>query len=703
LSGGYAFSAQQLGASLTWNGATFTFGPAGQKNVVAAAGQAITLPTGSYSQLDLLAVGVNGNQPVERFVIHYTDGTSQIFDQSISDWFTPQSYTGESTALATTYRNTASGGRDSRTFNAYGYSFDVDPSKTIASITLPVNSNVEILAISAIAPSAAAPDLTAVAVSASQVNLSWSIPTGSGITGYNIYRSTVSGGESTPLTSTPLGPGVTSYSDRDVLPGNTYYYTVKAIAGTTLGSSSNEVLTTIPNSGLSTEIDLAGFYNLLGMTVDDTQFNTGLNFSGTALSATALGTSKTVGGINFMFSTSTSQNVIRATGQTITLPAQSFGQFDLLATTVNGNQLNVPFTVTYTDGTSQTFYQSMSDWFTPQNYAGETLAYATSYRNNSNGTQDARTFDVYEYSFTLNSAKQVQSITLPRDGQVSVLSMTGVLPVAPPTSLVVNAASSTEADLIWAAAAGTITGYNIYRGTTAGGESTTPLNSTPLSASTLSFHDTTALPGNTYYYTVKALDSPILGTASNEVSLTMALSGTSAQVDLSSEYNTTGITVDGSVFSNGIDNSGFALSASLLGTSQSFGGTTFSIASAGGNNVVSANGQTIGLPNGSYSSVEMLATAVNGNQPGQTFIVHYTDGSSQTIIQGISDWFSPQSYAGESVALSMGHRNTATGGQDARTFNVYAYSLAVDNSKTISSITLPDNTHVNVLSITTVA
>ena len=41
----------------------------------------------------------------------YTDGTSQTFAQSLSDWATPQGFSGESDALNTIYRNTSSGGR----------------------------------------------------------------------------------------------------------------------------------------------------------------------------------------------------------------------------------------------------------------------------------------------------------------------------------------------------------------------------------------------------------------------------------------------------------------------------------------------------------------------------------------------------------------------------------------------------------------
>jgi hypothetical protein len=39
-------------------------------------------------------------------------------------------------------------------------------------------------------------------------------------------------------------------------------------------------------------------------------------------------------------------------------------------------------------------------------------------------TEDKRTFNLYTYRFTLNSAKVVQSITLPNDSHLAVLAAT---------------------------------------------------------------------------------------------------------------------------------------------------------------------------------------------------------------------------------------------------------------------------------------
>jgi hypothetical protein len=96
----------------------------------------------------------------------------------------------------------------------------------------------------------------------------------------------------------------------------------------------------------------------------------------------------------------------------------------MLASGVNGNQASQRFTVTYTDGTTSIFTQSMSDWFTPQSYSGETQAQSMNYRDNSTGTTDGEVFHLYSYSFTLNNTKTVRSITLPQNRNAVVLAIT---------------------------------------------------------------------------------------------------------------------------------------------------------------------------------------------------------------------------------------------------------------------------------------
>jgi hypothetical protein len=117
------------------------------------------------------------------------------------------------------------------------------------------------------------------------------------------------------------------------------------------------------------------------------------------------------------------------------------------------------------------------------------------------------------------------------------------------------------------------------------------------------------------------------------------------QVSLADAFNQIGIVSDGSTFAGGLDGDGSSLSGNSLGTSQTWNGTQFTLGAAGRNNVVATAGQTILLPTGSFSTLNFLATAVNGNQPNQTFVVTYSEGTIETFTQGISEWFTPQNYS----------------------------------------------------------
>jgi Putative Ig domain len=71
-------------------------------------------------------------------------------------------------------------------------------------------------------------------------------------------------------------------------------------------------------------------------------------------------------------------------------------------------------------------------------------------------------------------------------------------------------------------------------------------------------------------------------------------------------------------------------------------------------------------------------------------------------VQSLSDWFTPQNYAGETRAFPMSHRVTSGGGSDNRVFNLYGYSFALNNTKTLQSIQLPNNANVVVTAISVV-
>jgi len=80
--------------------------------------------------------------------------------------------------------------------------------------------------------------LTAVAKSATEIDLSWTAPTGIAAGSYNIYRGTSSQAEA----ATPIQTGVTTttFADTTVTSGTTYYYVVEAVNLVGTSGPSNE-------------------------------------------------------------------------------------------------------------------------------------------------------------------------------------------------------------------------------------------------------------------------------------------------------------------------------------------------------------------------------------------------------------------------------------------------------------------------------
>src|ERR1700692_1829003 len=62
--------------------------------------------------------------------------------------------------------------------------------------------------------------------------------------------------------------------------------------------------------------------------------------------------------------------------------------------------------------------------------------------------------------------------------------------------------------------------------------------------------------------------------------------------------------------------------------------------------------KTIALPAGKGSKLSLLAAAVNADQPNQTFVVTYKDGTTTRFTQSLSNWWGPpKHYPGDSQVL----------------------------------------------------
>jgi subtilase family serine protease len=191
------------------------------------------------------------------------------------------------------------------------------------------------------------------------------------------------------------------------------------------------------------------------------------------------------------------------------------------------------------------------------------------------------------------------------------------------------------------------------------------------------------------------------GSLSQNLAIILTVTAASAQsgsVNLASSYNVMGVVTDGAVFfsNSGLDGGGRAYSGNLLGTATA-GGAAFNFGPTNAPGAVSS--ATVALPAGNFSTLKLLATGVNGNQISQAFTVTYTDGSTTTFTQSLSDWCTPEGYTGESKAILMAYRDNSTGTRDTRPMTLYGYTFNLSNAKTVKSITLPNNRNVVVLAM----
>jgi hypothetical protein len=159
----------------------------------------------------------------------------------------------------------------------------------------------------------------------------------------------------------------------------------------------------------------------------------GRSYSNNALAAAGLpsGESVVVSGFQFQWPTDAANtiDVWQSSGQTI--PIISVGtSLGFLGAASNGTASGTA-TITYTDGTTQSFILALSDWTlgggSGKLLTGESIAAKMPYRNTATGPESVSTY-VFFTSVTLTTGKTASSVTLPSSlsgGKLNVFAISG--------------------------------------------------------------------------------------------------------------------------------------------------------------------------------------------------------------------------------------------------------------------------------------
>jgi fibronectin type 3 domain-containing protein len=387
-----------------------------------------------------------------------------------------------------------------------------------------------------------------------QVSLSWNASTGA--TSYNVYRSDYADGEG----GTPIATGIatTSYTNTGLTNGRTYYYKVAAVNGGGTSAKSNEASATPqsqPTASFVISKNSGAFTHSVTANVGDTIT---YQWSSTNGASYSFYDTITPGGADGCGNTNGTMGFTPAAGG-------SAGPYALIQC-----QLGYTYTMTYTvtaSGGAQatdTITISLSQTVPPPPTGLTAMAGNAQVSLSWNASSGATSYNVYrgtsaggesptpiatgivataytntglanDMTYYYKVAAVNSAGTSAKSNEASATPQAGGLP--PPTGLTATPYSG-SVFLLWNAVSGA-TSYNVYRGTSPGGENPTPI-ATGMAYFSTYYSDYSVSNGTTYYYKVAAVSGSGTSPLSNEAFATPTSGSIAADLLLQSLTVTSG-------------------------------------------------------------------------------------------------------------------------------------------------------------------
>ncbi|WP_261304196.1 discoidin domain-containing protein [Paenibacillus andongensis] len=697
---GYTYSADLVNTTPTYNGIPFQLGPManGMNNVVQSTGQTITVPQGVYS--DLWVLGAAGFQTeTGTFTIHYTDGTSSTGQISENLWSV------SALNAVETFNHRHSSTMDSSVEpSMFADSIPVDLSKTVASVTLPNNTNIKIFA----------------------MTLSRSTPvTMADLSSY--YNTDGFSYDSNRTNGNFDGAGYSYPAD--------LVNTTPAYGGVPfqLGSMTNGSNNVVKGTGQTLNLTPGAYSSIwfLGAATGGNQTGTfQINYTDGTNSTASItendwggqpsNTVVTFGHRHSQTADTTGNwsifvySLIPTAGKTvasITLPNN--GKMKVFAISMLGSTAGAPLTPQPTTPPTPiavpapnlnpaTVMVDLSSSFNRDGFSYDTNrsngnlggGYSLPAENASSSvTYNGVTFQLGSMDDTSNNvvANLGQTISLPQGAYTDLwflgTSTDGTTKI--PYRLNYTDGTSTSANMTitnWdSSASNTALSFPERHSATADNPGTYRINAYSISVPAGKVVDSLSLPN------AGALDI-------FAITLVGSAGMTGPQVDLTSRFNQDGFSYDTNRANGNYDGAGYSYPAEEANTAPTYNGVSFKLGSLsdGSINVVNATGQTIALPRAAYSQIMLLGSGTNGNQTG-TFTINYMDGTTSTASITEANWTN----GGTNVVEAFDHRHSQTADQASNCY-IYGYSLTPTAGKMVHSITLPNNGNMHIMAITVV-